>query len=223
MTAIAGWVVAGGRPEAMARPTSRRIRSVGTRPQEASPAELVARALDGDRRAWEEVVARYKGVAWKVISTFDLGVEDRNDVFAATFFRLFERLTSIREPEKLPGWIATTTRNEALSLLRSRRRERPAAWVGEEHHTMAVPDPDPTDERLLEDELRAAVRDAFADLAPECRELLALASADPPLSYDDIAEITGRPRGSLGPTRQRCLDRLRRHPRLRPFLDEREP
>ena len=76
------------------------------------------------------------------------------------------------------------------------------------------------DEQLLDDELQVALRLAMAELDPACRELLALLTAEPPLSYDDIAEITGRPRGSIGPTRQRCLERLRRSPHLRAFLEE---
>jgi RNA polymerase sigma factor (sigma-70 family) len=183
-----------------------------------APAVLVERALEGDRAAWDTIVTRYQGVAWKVAATFDLPPEDRNDVFASTFFRLFERLSTIREPEKLPGWIATTARNEALTLLRARSRQRPSDPHIEGAAVMAS-----SDEGLLDQELRVAVRVAFADLPDECRQLLLLMTADPPLSYDEIAALTGRPRGSLGPTRQRCLDRLRRSPALLPFLDEGAP
>ncbi len=199
------------------RPGGRRsLRPVTAAPADATPPGLLVQAaLAGDRWAWEAIVGRYKGVAWKVIGTFDLGQDDRNDIFAATFFRLFDRLGTIREPEKLPGWLATTARNEALTLIRSRGRERPTAWVEEEPDLMA-----PHDEHLLDDELRNALRAAMAELDPDCRNLLALLTADPPLSYDDIATLTGRPRGSIGPTRQRCLERLRRSPHLRPLLEE---
>lgn len=193
----------------------RSLRPVMPASDATPPALLVQSALAGDREAWEEIVARYKGVAWKVISSFDLGAEDRNDIFAATFFRLFDRLATIREPEKLPGWLATTARNEALSLLRTRNRERPADRLGEDVVVLGG-----HDEQLLDDELQQALRRAMAELDPACRELLALCTNEPPLSYDDIAQITGRPRGSIGPTRQRCLERLRRSPHLRAFLEE---
>ena len=199
---------------ATARP---RLRLVSAEVASASPTELVALALAGERVAWEAIVDRYQRVAWKVVGTFDLAAEDRNDVFAATFFRLFERLGTIREPDKLPGWIATTTRNEALTLLRARNRERPA------NPTDEAADNPPSDEGLLENELSEALRLAFAHLGEECREFLGLLTADPPLSYDDIAELTGRPRGSIGPTRQRCLDRLRHSAELRPFFDDGAP
>ena len=83
---------------------------------------LVARALERDQRAWRDLVNRLKGVAWKVIYSYDLSEEDRNDAFASTFFRLHERLATVREPEKLPGWVATTARNEANTV--SRRRSK---------------------------------------------------------------------------------------------------
>ncbi len=66
-----------------------------------------------------------QGVVWRTVSGFGLSAEDRKDVFAAAFFRLFERLDTVREPDKLPGWIATTTRNEALTLVRARQRLEP--------------------------------------------------------------------------------------------------
>lgn len=178
------------------------------------PEQLVAAALAGDRDAWGQIVHRYERVAWKVVSGFDLSPEDRADVFASTFFRLFERLATIREPEKLPGWIATTARNEALTLLRTRAREVPVDSVGDTPVAGSGPDG-----RLLDLELRAALRVAFEELPGECRELLTLFTVDPPLTYDEIAEITGRPRGSLGPSRRRCLERLRRSPALASYME----
>jgi len=190
------------------------------------PGRLVALALAGDRDAWAEIVHRYERVAWKVLAGFDLSPEDRNDVFASVFFRLFERLGTIREPDKLPGWIATTTRNEALTMLRSRSRETPVDALAESFddpcgsRSTGAGGPAP-DARLIDQELRAALRVAFAELPDECRELLVLFMVDPPLSYDEIAEISGRPRGSLGPSRGRCLERLRRSPALAVYLEER--
>ena len=198
------------------RPRGRSVARVNTDLASLGPGHLVALALGGDRDAWTQIVHRYERVAWKVLSGFDLGTEDRNDVFASTFFRLLERLGSIREPDKLPGWIATTARNEALTLLRSRSRETPVESVGEAPAAGPTAEPD---HRLLDLELRAALRIAFDELPADCRELLVLFTVDPPLSYDEIAEITGRPRGSLGPSRARCLERLRRSPALTAYLE----
>ncbi len=176
---------------------------------------LVRDALAGDRAAWEALVDGLKGVAWRVIWGFDLSGEDRDDAFAATFFRLYERLSTVREPAKLPGWVASTARNEVLTLLRSRQRERPS----DQADLFAVPTPDVSGDRLLDNELLVGLRAGFVRLSAACQELLRLLTAEPPLSYEDISEITGMPHGSIGPTRQRCLGSLRDTPEMRPFLE----
>jgi RNA polymerase sigma factor (sigma-70 family) len=175
---------------------------------------LVPRALDGDRDAWNGLVDRLQGVAWHAIGGFDLRTEDRKDAFAATFFRLHERLSTVREPQKLPGWVATTARNEVRTLLRARRRLVPS-----DPADLAVPpDPSSGDDPVIEAELVGAVHRAFATLSARCQELLRLATLDPPLSYAEIGEALDMPHGSIGPTRQRCLDQLRRSAALAPFV-----
>jgi len=176
---------------------------------------LVARALAGERAAWEGLVARLQRVVWRAIGRFDLSAEDRKDAFAATFFRLYERLDTVREPAKLPGWVATTARNEVHTLLRG-RRDRPMDAVD-----LPLPPHEEEPEReMVDDELRVALRAALAGLSTACQDLLRLLSIDPPLSYADIGEVLGLPHGSIGPTRQRCLERLRSAPQLVPFLAE---
>jgi DNA-directed RNA polymerase specialized sigma24 family protein len=88
----------------------------------------------------------------------------------------------------------------------TRRRTVPAA-DGFEHRAA---DGRPPDAGLLTAERAAALRTAFARLGDDCRQLLRLVTADPPMSYDEIAAALGRPRGALGPTRARCLEHLRR-------------
>ena len=156
-------------------------------------------------------MARLQRVAWRSIAGFDLGAEDRKDAFAATFFRLNERLATIREPAKLPGWVATTARNEVHTLLRARRRlrpptPRPAAGAGPRRRRRG----------LIDDELHGAVRPGFAALSARCQELLRLVTLDPPLSYAEVGDLLDMPHGSIGPTRQRCLDQLRGTPRCAP-------
>jgi len=196
-----------------------RLRLVGTLPAmpgDATFDELVGLALDGHKVAWEALVERLQRVAWRTIGGFTLTEEDRKDAFAATFFRLYERLATIREPEKLPGWVATTARNEVLTLLRARRRDVP---VDLDDQALPTTDGDPA-HRLLDDERHAAFRQALLRLSASCQQLLRLLSVDPPLSYAEIGEALGVPHGSLGPTRQRCIDRLRAAPELVPFLKE---
>jgi RNA polymerase sigma factor (sigma-70 family) len=177
---------------------------------------LARSALAGDPSAWDELVARLQRVAWRTIAGFDLSEEDRKDAFAGTFFRLYERLGTIREPAKLPGWVATTARNEVLALLRARRRDTPVDL--DDQHLPAV-DSDPA-ARLLDLELHEALHGGLARLSAACRQLLHLLTIDPPLSYAEVGDVLDLPHGSIGPTRQRCLDRLRETPELLPFLHE---
>lgn len=189
------------------------------RPMDEGLPQLVSRARAGDEAAWEGLVALLQRVVWRVTGGFGLPTHDRSDVFAATFFRLFEHLNDIRDPERLPGWVATTARNEVHQLLRARARVDLRAEAGDDIPALtALPG-----DRLLDAELQAAVRAAFAQLGEACRELLRLVSAVPKMSYDDVAVALNIPRGSIGPTRQRCLERLRRAPELRPFLEGARP
>jgi len=175
--------------------------------------ELVERARAGDASAWDAIVAGLQGIVWSTLAGFGLSHEDRNDVFAAAFFRLYERIDTIREPQKLPGWMATTTRHEALGIARARQRTESRDDMGERPAPVR-----PLDEQLLDDELHVAVRAAFSRLSPQHQDLLRLLTTEPPMSYDEIAELLDIPRGSIGPTRQRCLERLRATPELQPFL-----
>jgi RNA polymerase sigma factor (sigma-70 family) len=175
--------------------------------------DLVERARGGDAAAWDAIVAGLQGVVWSTLSGFRLSAEDRNDVFSAVFFRLYERIDTIREPHKLPGWMATTTRHEALGIARSRQRTEPRHDLGDREAVSPA-----LDEPLLDAELHGAVRAAFSRLSPSQQELLRLLTTEPPTSYDEIAELLDIPRGSIGPTRQRCLERLRATPELQPFL-----
>jgi RNA polymerase sigma factor (sigma-70 family) len=178
--------------------------------------DLLPAALAGHQDAWDQLVARLERVAWRAITGFDLSAEDRKDAFAGTFFRLYERLGTIREPAKLPGWVATTARNEVLALLRARRRDTPVDL--DDQHLPAV-DSDPA-ARLLDLELHEALHGGLARLSAACRQLLHLLTIDPPLSYAEVGDVLDLPHGSIGPTRQRCLDRLRETPELLPFLHE---
>ncbi|MEO5902212.1 MAG: sigma-70 family RNA polymerase sigma factor [Ilumatobacteraceae bacterium] len=179
----------------------------------ASMADLVAKALDHDQQAWRALVDRLKGVSWKVLYGYDMSEEDRKDAFASTFFRLYEHLGTIREIEKLPGWVATTARNEAHTIFRRRKQAIPMDTLAM-RDTPLVEDAD----ELVADELRRALHGAFRRLPAQSQALMRLLTTDPPLSYEEISSILDIPRGSIGPLRQRCLERLRQSPELTPFL-----
>jgi RNA polymerase sigma factor (sigma-70 family) len=173
---------------------------------EDSVAELLSKAANNDREAWHSLVDRYHRLVWSVIRGFRLDSAAAEDVFQTTWQRLMENCSRIREPERLPGWLATTARNEALRVIRHQKRQVPSEF----EYDVADPTQAGFDEVLVEDETQRAALAAFARLPEDAQQLLRLMCADPPLDYGTIAEIVGRPIGSLGPTRQRILDKLRK-------------
>jgi RNA polymerase sigma factor (sigma-70 family) len=170
---------------------------------------LVRAASRGDERAWSVLVRRLEPAVRAVARRHRLGHADQEEVVQRTWMRLVAHVGCIRDPAALPGWLTTTARRESLSLL-SRRREVP----------VEEPRPDdaaPTDvhERLLDEERRAALLCALDALPPRQRALMRTLVARPAMSYDQLSVALGLPRGSIGPTRQRSLARLRRDPHLR--------
>jgi RNA polymerase sigma factor (sigma-70 family) len=168
--------------------------------------ELVAAAVSGNRAAWNSLVERFAPLVTSVIRRFRLTESDADDVRQNTWLRLVEHLEGIREPRALPGWIVTTTRNEALRVLSARRRVEPAdPQIDDRLDTINNED---LATNLLLAERRQAVRAGLAELRSEHRELLLLVS-DPEISYRQISRRLGMPTGSIGPTRARCLQKLR--------------
>jgi len=175
--------------------------------------DLVRRAASGDQEAWHGLVDRYSGLVWSVTTAFRLSPADAADVSQVTWLRLVEHLDTLREPEAIAGWLATTARRECLGLLRRAGRQLPADDEDIERTAgVARAEQPEADQRLLDDELASVVWQAFGDLSAPCQLLLRLLLEDPPLSYESISEVIDRPIGSIGPTRARCLDRLRSHP-----------
>jgi RNA polymerase sigma factor (sigma-70 family) len=176
----------------------------------AHAGELVRAAADGDQHAWDELVERFTGLVWSVIRAYRMGPADGADVNQVVWLRLVENLDHIRDPERVGSWLATVARRECVRLLRRSGRE------------VAVDDVEVSDEDtgvtsdlgLLTSERDRAIWQAFERLPPQCRALLRVLMADPRPSYDEVAAALEMPIGSIGPTRQRCLDRLRRSPEV---------
>jgi len=189
----------------------------GGGPADPTLRALVAGAVAGDQHAWAELVDRFAPLLWSVCRGFRLSPTDAEDVTQAVWLRMLERLPSLRVPEALPGWLATTTRRECLRQLEATRgrAHREAPLLDE-----AVADErgDQVDEPLLRAERRDALRAAYDRLGERCRWLLALLLRDPPPPYAEIGVELGMPIGSIGPVRARCLETLRRAPGLAALL-----
>ncbi len=168
--------------------------------------ELLVRAGTGDEAAWEMIVDRFGRLVWSVARSFRLDPATAADVSQTTWLRLVENLDRIRQPERLAGWLAATTRNEALRLIRQNRRILPTLDI-EGALPPVVADPGAA---LVDTERQAQVIAALSALSERCQQLLRLLTTDPPLDYAEIAGIIDCPIGSIGPTRARCLEHLRR-------------
>jgi RNA polymerase sigma factor (sigma-70 family) len=174
----------------------------------SDPTDLVIAAGTGDREAWTALVDRYAGLVWHIALGYRLSAADAADVSQAVWLRTVEHLRDVRSPEHFGSWLATVARRESLHVLRARGREVPND-LAELLADLADPVAVSADEPLLAAELRDLVRAAFATLPNACQRLLRLLLHDPPMPYAEISTAAGLPVGSIGPTRQRCLQRLR--------------
>lgn len=173
---------------------------------ERTVTELLAAAGSGEQAAWDGLVERFGRLVWSVVRGFRLDAASAADVSQTVWLRLVENVSRIRDPERLASWLATTARNESIRAKRKLDRSVPTMFEFDVVDDTVAP----LDERMIRDEGIARVAAAFNDLAPQCQDLLRLLTADPPLDYETIATIVERPIGSIGPTRARCLERLRR-------------
>ncbi|HTT54293.1 MAG TPA: sigma-70 family RNA polymerase sigma factor [Streptosporangiaceae bacterium] len=181
-------------------------------------ARLVARARDGDKQAWDAIVDRYAPLIWSICRRYRLDRADADDVGQSVWLRLVDQLAFIREPAALPGWIATTTRRECTRVVSAARR-REALGSGLDAEDIPDDRPEEAMAEVLAAERNAALREAFGALPPRCRRLLALLIADPPVPYAEISDTLGIAVGSIGPSRARCLDRVRHHPAVAALIN----
>ena len=180
--------------------------------------DLVTRARNGDQRAWDDLVERYAPLVWSVCHRYQLSRADAEDVHQTVWLQLVSRLGKIREPDALPGWLATTTRRECVRALRAARGPHAADSVPDAE---TIPDQRAAtaEQELLVAERHAVLLEALARLPPCCQRLIGKLIEDPPLSYAQISASLGIPVGSIGPLRGRCLDRLRGDPAIAALIN----
>ena len=165
---------------------------------------LVARVRAADPAAWAELDDRYTNLLWFIARGMRLNQEDAADAVQTTWLRLVERIGTVRQPEAIGSWLATTMRRECLAILRRRSRTPVSEIVAD-----VQDEADPLDSALLRREQDSALWRAFRALKPRCQLLLRVLMAVPPPSYTEVASALDMPVGSIGPTRQRCLASLR--------------
>lgn len=182
--------------------------------------ELVNAAASGSRAAWDALVERYTPLVLSITARYRLSYADAADVSQTVWLQLVQHLPNLREPNAIPGWIATTAKHEAIRVLRVRDR---LGVVDPQHDghldrlSRGEPAPE-TDEELLRQERHEALLAGFGELPDRQRELLLLMMTDPSPSYSEISDRLKIPMGAIGPTRARALARLRRTPALAALL-----
>lgn len=184
--------------------------SGGTRLDPELDARLAERCLAGDERAWAALVRRHERLVFAVARSYRLSDDDLADVFQEVFTALARGLPRLRDARTLVRWLSSTTERIALATAQRRRREqaRSVEIDADARDLDSGAEPVGADLELLEQQ--AVVRMGLAALAPRCQRLLtALYFEDPSPSYGEISTRLGVPVGSLGPTRARCLDKLR--------------
>jgi RNA polymerase sigma factor (sigma-70 family) len=173
-----------------------------------STAELVLSARAGDGAAYEELVERHQRQVWGAVRGFRLSDADAGDAVQMTWLRLVENLDRLNDPTRLGAWLTTTAKRECLRLIRRRNRE---IGTPEEFFDAVVDERAPGPEQQVTDEAMVALLwELVAELPLRGQDLLrAVTSADRP-AYSDISRATGMAVGSIGPTRGRYLNRLRK-------------
>jgi len=174
------------------------------------------RAIDAvpvdDQAAWDALVTRFTGLLWSAVRAYDLSPADAADAVQGTWLRLLESLHTIRDPDRIGSWLFTTAKREASLLSRRHRDERLVADLSDAEHARLAPagaaHADPVLAVLSADEGRRLWQ-AVDEMHEPCRSLFRLMATAPDAGVHQLAGRLGMPSGSYGPTRGRCLNRLR--------------
>jgi len=171
---------------------------------------LVRAAAARDERAWEALYARFTPTIRSAARGFRLCPADVDDVVQQTWLAALRRIHALEKPEAIGAWLIVTARRQALRTLQHGTRE----VVTDELPEHAVPKAAPPESELIVEERRVAVRAAVGRLDGRKQLVLDALLRTPDASYLDLSERLRMPVGSIGPTRERALDRLRSDPSL---------
>jgi len=175
---------------------------VSDRPDNAeTDASLIERVGRGDERAWATLVERHGALVHSIPARHGLSREDCEDVFQSVWTIAVRHAQNMRDGQAFAAWLITTTQRETWRVLRKRARSAEAEAAEREAELGSF-----AEQELLEE--RARLREALRRMDGRCRDLLLAVFAEERPSYDGVAERLGIPRGSIGPTRARCLAKL---------------
>jgi RNA polymerase sigma factor (sigma-70 family) len=168
--------------------------------------ELVSRCLAGDALAWETLIMRYRRLIYSIPNKFGFSPSDCSDVFQTVCVKLIEHLGDLKDEAKVSAWLITTTTRHCIHTRSLKQRS-----VSDEERLGEMPDPGETTEQVrIRTDRQQKVRDTIAGMSERCRKLLGLLYFDTSNpSYAEIGRLMNMPVPSIGPTRARCLDKLR--------------
>ena len=168
--------------------------------------ELVNLCLRGDARAWEALILRYRRLIYSIPVKFNFAAADASDVFQAVCLKLIEHLGELKDESKVSAWLITTTTRQCIHVRGQRLRESPAEDDFDEPADSSVN----VEDIQIQTQEQQNIRSAVNDLPDRCRRLLELLYFDTTNpSYEEIGRTMNMPVASIGPTRARCLDKLR--------------
>ena len=178
-------------------------------------ADLVAACIEKDSLSWERLIGRYQRLIYSIPIRARLSTEDAADVFQTVCLKLLESLPSLRQAEKLSSWLITTTTRETWRVSAARKRSsRMLSDNADDNSELiaGVADGRPiADEQRIALEQEQLVREGVAALSDRCRELITfLFYLKEETSYVEIAGRMNMPVSSIGPTRARCLEKLKK-------------
>ena len=174
--------------------------------------DLVDRARANEPGALRELIIRFRPLVERTARRHCASASDAEDVVQEVWIALMNNLDAIHSPACLPGWLRRVTVNAAIQHGRRNSRAVSLSDVPEPHPLGG--DDDAGIRIVMIEALRLGVHGALERLKPSERELLELLMAEDRPDYLGISRITQRPVGSIGPTRQRALERLRRDPAI---------
>jgi len=171
---------------------------------------LVAACVNGDQRAWDALIAKYKRLIYSVILRYHATPEDAADLFQAVCLELFNELERIREPGALRGWLITVTARASLRWRQRRDRREGIERADVDVSALGVEDDRIADGREAIERAQD-LRESIARLPERCQAMIRmLFFEDPPRPYAQLAASLGLATGSIGFIRGRCLEKLRK-------------
>lgn len=170
---------------------------------------LVDRARRGDSQAWDLLVDRFQNLVYSVARRSGLGTDDASDVFQATFIALYRQLDRIEQPETLPKWLSVTASRESLKVKRISSRFVDDGALLQQLEDVLSSEEASAEEMAIDAEDADYWRRALILLGGRCEHLLTALYLEE-RSYEEVARDLGFPLGAIGPTRARCLEKLRK-------------